>query len=75
MTENLAHRYSSESTQRELSNEYQHDRVWGFYQKPVRPFALDKSSLSIGRVKEWWRIGDMPKMEGQLSIYLNIKKW
>ena len=27
MTETLAHRYSSEGTQRELSNEYQHDRV------------------------------------------------
>ena len=31
MTETLAHGYSSESTQRELSNEYQHDRVrWVF---------------------------------------------
>ena len=27
MTENLANGYSSESTQQELSNEYQHDRV------------------------------------------------
>ena len=27
MTETLAHRYSSESTQGELSNEYRHDRV------------------------------------------------
>ena len=27
MTETLGHRYSSESTQRELSNEYQQDRV------------------------------------------------
>ena len=27
MTETLAHEYSSESTQRELSNEYQFDRV------------------------------------------------
>ena len=27
ITEALAHGYSSESTQRELSNEYQHDRV------------------------------------------------
>ena len=27
MTEAIAHGYSSESTQRELSNEYQHDRV------------------------------------------------
>ena len=28
MTETLANGYSSERTQRELSNEYQHDRVW-----------------------------------------------
>ena len=28
MTETLAYGYSLESTQRELSNEYQHDRVW-----------------------------------------------
>ena len=28
MTETLAHGYSYESTQRELSGEYQHDRVW-----------------------------------------------
>ena len=27
MTETLAHEYSSESPQQELSNEYQHDRV------------------------------------------------
>ena len=27
MTETLAHGYSSESTQQELSNEYQHDMV------------------------------------------------
>ena len=27
-TETLAHGFSSESTQKELSNEYQHDRVW-----------------------------------------------
>ena len=31
MTETLANGYSSESTQRELSNEYQHDRVWVFF--------------------------------------------
>ena len=31
MTETIAHRYSSESTQQELSNEYQHDRVKMFF--------------------------------------------
>ena len=31
MTETLGNGYSSESAQRELSNEYQHDRVWMVY--------------------------------------------
>ena len=31
MTETLANGYSSERTQRELSNEYQHDRVSMFF--------------------------------------------
>ena len=31
MTETLANGYSSESTHRELSNEYQHDIVWMIY--------------------------------------------
>ena len=31
MTETLAHGYSSERTQSELSNEYQHDRVYIFF--------------------------------------------
>ena len=51
MTETLAHGYLPESTLRELSNEYQHNRVSkdGF-QKSLHPCALDESSLSIGRV-------------------------
>ena len=44
MTETLAHGYSSESAQREPSNEYQHDRV------KMASCALDESSFSIGRV-------------------------
>ena len=31
MTETLAHKYSSKSTQGELSKEYQHDRVQKFF--------------------------------------------
>ena len=44
MTETLTLGYSSESTQRELSNEYQHDRV-----KMVSEILMHESSLSIGR--------------------------
>ena len=32
ITKTLAHEYSSESTQGELSNEYQHDKVSKFFQ-------------------------------------------
>ena len=52
MTETLAYGYSSESAQRELSNEYLHDKD-GF-QRSLHPCALDESSLSIGRVKIGW---------------------
>ena len=41
-TETLAHRYSSESIQRELSNEYQ---GLNDFQKTLRSCALDESSL------------------------------
>ena len=34
MTETLAHRYSSESTQQELSNRYQHNRVKIIFKNP-----------------------------------------
>ena len=52
MTETLAHGYSSEITQRELSNEYQHGRVKMVSKMFLRLCALDESSLSIGRVKD-----------------------
>ena len=51
MTETLAHEYSSDSTQWELSNEYQHDRVKMVFKDLciLYPCALNKCSLSIGR--------------------------
>ena len=49
MTETLANGYSSESTRRELSNEYWSQGLDGF-QKSLSPCALDKSNLSIGRL-------------------------
>ena len=47
ITETLAYGYSSESTRRELSNEYQHDRVKIVSKKYLPPCALDESSFSI----------------------------
>ena len=63
MAETLAHEYSSESTQRELSNEYQDDRVKVVSQKSLRSCPLDESSLSIGRVKVFFAL----RVEGSLS--------
>ena len=52
-TETLANWYSYESTQWELSNGFQYDRVPMFSKKIciLHPFTLDESSLSIGRVE------------------------
>ena len=51
--QDLAHGYSSESTQWELFKEYQHDKVYMVFkiQKSLRPWALDEISLGIERVK------------------------
>ena len=56
MTVTLAHEYSSESTQRELSNEYQHGMVSMILKNRLRPCALDESSLRIGRVKKFLQV-------------------
>ena len=47
MTETLTHGYSSDTTLREFSNEYQHDRV---LKNVLHSCAFDESSLSIKRV-------------------------
>ena len=53
MTEtHLAHGYSSESTQHELSNEYQHDRL-GAFKKSLHPCTLDESNHSIRLVNNF----------------------
>ena len=46
MTETLAYEYSSESTHRELSNEYQHDRVSMVY-KNICVFVLWTKEASV----------------------------
>ena len=50
LTETLTYWYSSERTQQDLFNEYQHDRV-KMISKIVVLYALDENSLSVGRVK------------------------
>ena len=48
MIETLVYRYSSDSSQQELSNEI--PKGLDDFQTSLRPCALDESSLSIGRV-------------------------
>ena len=50
MTITLENGYSSESTQRELFNENQHDRVQMIFKNFL--CTLDENSLSIGRVND-----------------------
>ena len=50
MLETLAHGYLSESAQREVSHEYQHDWVKLVFQRSLHPCASDENSLSSGRV-------------------------
>ena len=84
ITETLAYGYSPESTQRELSDEYQHDRVnLGGYQKCLPPYALDKSSLSIRRfnpfipalAKKSVYFCDISLMKAIFGKYLKEKCW
>ena len=51
MTEALARGCSSDSTQREPSNEFQHDRISMVFRNLCVLCAFDESSLSIGSVK------------------------
>ena len=53
MTKTLAYGYSSESAQRELSSEYQHDRVWMVFKYLCNLVLMDEGSLSIGRVNPY----------------------
>ena len=47
MTETLAYGYSSESALRELSNEYQHDRVWMFFKNLCICVLWTKVALAL----------------------------
>ena len=52
MTETMAYGYSSESTQQELSNEYQHNKGLNGFQNFLLFSPMDESSLSMERVKD-----------------------
>ena len=52
MIETLALGYSSESTQRELFNEYRHEQGLDGFQTCLLSCALDESGLRMGRIKD-----------------------
>ena len=68
-SETLANGYSSESTQRELSNEYQHDRVWMVY-KNLCICVLWTSK--VASALEGLRDG---MVCGQVSLILYMYNW
>ena len=51
MIETLANGYSSESSQRELSNEYQHDRVLMIFKKICILMLRTKEASALERLK------------------------
>ena len=46
----MAHGYLSESAQRKLSNEHQHDRVQMVFEKNLHPCSLDEKIASVSEV-------------------------
>ena len=56
MTETLVNGYLSESTQYELSNEYQHDRVWMDFNNLCVLVLFNERGLSIGRVNPYFPV-------------------
>ena len=54
MSKTLAYGYSYESTQRELSSAYHYLTGFRYFSKIFASLCLDESSLSIGRVKQYW---------------------
>ena len=57
MTETLAHGYSSESTQRELSIEYQHDRIYMIFKNLCVLVLWTKVASALGGLMNQGRRG------------------
>ena len=52
MSETLANGYSSESTQCELSSEYQHDRVWIFFKDIWLIWPIQNDTKKLTKMTE-----------------------
>ena len=66
MTETLAHRYSSDSTQRDLSNEYQH--VIASALEGLK--ALPLSARACGKGVRRWLVTNSPELTDKVTIYV-----
>ena len=69
MTETLANGYSSESTERELSNEYQHDRVYMIFKNLCILVLWMKVSLALEGLIDKLRCVKRYKMKVFRSIH------
>ena len=75
MTETLGNGYSTESTLRELSNEYQHDRVWMVF-KNLCIIVRSKKVVSAleGSITTSIPISFVVTFQFSLSSYLEMLK-
>ena len=76
MTETLANGYSSESTQRELSNEYEHDRVWMIFKNLCILVLWMKvaSALEGLSTHSWYNTKYQFNMNKKISISIHSLK-
>ena len=77
MTETLANGYSSESTQQELSNEYQHDRVQMFFKNLCIPVLWMKVASALEGLNGSTEYGEMTDTLYMFSyfIYYTASGW
>ena len=72
MTETLANGYSSESTQRELSDEYQHDRVSMFFKNLCVLVLWTKAASALEGLNGNYNRKNEIKINTFLHLYLDI---
>ena len=69
MTETLANGYSSESTQRELSNEYQHGRVLMVFKNVCFLVIWTKVALALYGLRSYTQVVVVPYYISSITVY------
>ena len=69
----MANWYSSDSTQQELSNEYQHDRVWLFFKHFCRLAPWKKVASERKGLNHLCTLGMVGLMNNVVIIYVFVK--